>query len=257
MQSERIDGFLVERGPNTIAHPPPRPWRCYAHTGVDAAAGEGEPREPRALPAAPRAAWCRCRSVRSPSRARRCSRRAASWRMLREPSRARAATAASESVAEFVERRLGREACDALVAPVPHRRLRGRRAAARRGGGVPDAGRGRARARLGRARPAARARSRGRRSADCAGTWSAREGLGGARRAARAPARRARFALGARVRALVPRRRRAGASSSRAVRSRARAVVLAAHADGAAALLAPLDAEARGAPARAPPTRRS
>jgi oxygen-dependent protoporphyrinogen oxidase len=42
--------------------------------------------------------------------------RAGKWRMLREPF-LRSGDAASESVAAFVERRLGREAVDALVGP--------------------------------------------------------------------------------------------------------------------------------------------
>ena len=63
-----------------------------------------------------------------------------------------AATRDGESVAEFVGRRLGREALGALVAPFLDRRLCGRRGAARRRGGLPALRSSASAARLDRAR---------------------------------------------------------------------------------------------------------
>jgi oxygen-dependent protoporphyrinogen oxidase len=164
---------------------------------------------------------------------------AGKWRMLREPFVPRG-DGASESVAAFVERRLGREAVEALVGPflvgvyAGDERQLGAEAvfpslvsAEREAGSVVG----------GLLRRALRGGERG-----LPGTWSAHGGLGALAAALARPLGSA-LRLGARVQALAPEPpgwRVELASGA----LRARAVVLAADAAGAAALLAPLDAEA-------------
>ena len=164
---------------------------------------------------------------------------AGKWRMLREPLVARG-DGGEESVAAFIERRLGREAVDALVGPflvgvyAGDERQLGAEAvfptlvsAERESGSVVR----------GLLRRALRGGERG-----LPGTWSSREGLGGLAEVLARPLGPA-LRLGASVQALVPEPpgwRVELASGA----LRARAVVLAANADGAAALLAPLDAGA-------------
>ena len=215
MRSDRIDGFLFERGPNTTRIPAERARRCCAARGDEAALVQASP-ESRARFLLRREGLVRCRSVRSASRATPLLSRAGKWRLLREPFVARG-DGASESVAAFVERRLGREAVDALVGPFLVGVYAGDEAQLGAEAVFPTLVCGRARERLDRARRCCAARC-GAASEGSPGTWSARGGLGGLAAGlarplgARAAARRAR--AGARARS-----RRAGASSSRAVRS--------------------------------------
>ena len=88
------------------------------------------------------------------------------------------------------------------------------------------------------------------------GTWSAREGLGGLA-AVLASRLGAALRLGTRVHALVPEAQGWRRRARRAARSARGAVVLAADAEGAAALLAPLDAEAAALRCARSPSRRS
>ena len=239
MQSERIDGCLIERGPNTTRIP------------ADALALlQGAGLEPALLKASPES---RARFLLRPeglvpvplsplgfARTPLVS-RAGKWRLLREPFVARG-DGATESVAAFVERRLGREALDALVGPflvgvyAGDERQLGAEAvfpslvsAERERGSIARGLLGRALAGSPRGLP---------------GTWSARDGLGGLA-ALLARGLGPSLRLGARARALVP---EAGGwrveLPSGALR--ARKLVLAADAAGAADLLGTLDADAAG-----------
>ncbi len=238
MQSESKDGFLFERGPNTTRIPAGA-LALLRHAGLEAALVEASP-ESRArfllrssglvpVPLGPFG------FARTPLLSR-----AGKWRMLREPFVARG-DGANETVAAFVERRLGREAVDALVGPFlvgvyagdegqlgAEAVLPSLVSAEREGGSI--------------ARGLLRRAVRGGAARGLAGTWSAREGLGGL---AALLARRLGTALrlGERVHALVPE----GPGWRLELASgalRVRAVVLATDAAGAATLLAPLDAAA-------------
>lgn len=237
MRSDRIDGFLIERGPNTTRIPA-EAAALLRRTGDEATLAKASPESrarfllrPEGLVPVPLSPLG---FARSPLLSR-----AGKWRLLREPFVARG-DGAQESVAAFVERRLGREAVDALVGPflvgvyAGDERQLGAEAvfptlvsAEREGGSVVR----------GLLRRALRGGARG-----LPGTWSAREGLGGLAAGLARPLGPA-LRLGARVQALAP--EPAGWRVELASGSlRARAVVLAADAAGAAALLAPLDAEA-------------
>ena len=240
MQSERIDGFLIERGPNTTRIPATALALLHG-AGLEPALRKARP-ESRArfllrphglvpVPTSPLAL------ARSPLLSR-----AGKWRLLREPLVPRG-DGARESVAEFVERRLGREALEALVGPflvgvyAGDERQLGAEAvfpalvsAERASGSI-------ARGLLRRALASLAGAERG-----LPGTWSAREGLAElATLLARGvgPA----LQLGARVRALVPEPGGWRIEHEHGV-LRAGRVVLAADAAGAAELLAPLDADA-------------
>ena len=237
MRSERAAGFLFECGPNTTRIPP----------GAKALL-EGAGLLPALLAASPES---RARFLLRPGglvpvplsplglvRTPLLS-RAGKLRLLREPCVPRG-DARDESVAAFVGRRLGREAVDALVGPFLVGVYAGDEtqlgaeavfpslvAAEREAGSIV---RGLLR----------RAFARGERG--LAGTWSGPEGFGGLARDLARPLGPA-LRLGAAVHALVPeaqgwRVEHAGGAV------RARGVVLAADARGAAALLGPLDAEA-------------
>ena len=112
--SERIDGYLVERGPNTIRIPPAMGAFLREH-----ALGS---RMQKAQPASSERFLVRAGQLvpvpmslfafaRTPLLTRGGKRR-----LLAEPFQ-RGGDPTGESVAEFAKRRLGREACDALLAP--------------------------------------------------------------------------------------------------------------------------------------------
>jgi oxygen-dependent protoporphyrinogen oxidase len=237
MRSERCEGFLVERGPHTTRIPA-EALALLRRTGNEAALAKARPEgraryllRPSGLVPVPLGplAFARTPLLTGPGK----------WRILREPFVARG-DGGGESVAAFVERRLGREAVTALVAPAlvgvyagDERKLGAEAvfptlvAAEREAGSVVR----------GLLRRALRGEPRG-----LPGTWSAHGGLG-ALAAELASPLGAALRLGARATALVPeaggwRVEHAGGAL------RTRALVLAADADGAAELLAPLDAEA-------------
>ncbi len=238
MRSDRIDGFLVERGPSTTRLPAGAVAlvrRAGLETALVRASPESTARfllRPAGLVPAPLGPLAFARTPLLTARGK--------LRLLREPFVARG-DGGAESVAAFVERRLGREVLDALIAPFlvgvyagDPRALDAEVvfpslvAAEREGGSL-------ARGLLRRALAGGGVRG-------FPGTWSAHEGLGGlALLLARGLGERLR--LGARVRALVPEaggwRAELDTGSLRAAQ-----VVLAADAAGAAELLAPLDAEA-------------
>ncbi len=237
MKSERIDGFLFERGPNTTRIPAGA-LAMLQNAGLEPALLKASPESRARFLLRPEGLVPVPLSPLGLARTRLLS-RAAKWRLLREPFVARG-DGATESVAAFVERRLGREAVDALVGPflvgvyAGDERLLGAEAvfpslvaAEHDAGSI-------ARGLLRRALSGA---ERG-----LPGTWSAREGLGGlADLLARGlgPALRLR----ARAHALVPEAKgwRVELESGAL---RAHKLVLAADAGGAAELLAPLDAAA-------------
>ncbi len=238
MRSDRIDGFLVERGPNTTRLPAGA-LALLQRAGLEAALEKASPASrarfllrPEGLVPVP---LDPLRFART-----RLLTRAGKLRLLREPWIPRG-DGGSESVAAFVERRFGRELLDALIAPFLVGVYAGDEhalgaeavfptlvAAEREGGSI--------------ARGALRRAFRRGAQRGFPGTWSAQGGLGGlAGLLARGLGER--LQLAARVRALVP---EAGGwrveLDDEALR--ASKVVLAADAAGAAALLAPLDAEA-------------
>jgi oxygen-dependent protoporphyrinogen oxidase len=238
MRSDRLDGFLVERGPSTTRMPAGA-VALLQRAGLEAALLKAAP-ESKArfllrseglvpVPLSPLAfATTRLLSGRG------------KLRLLREPFVPRG-DGSGESVAAFVERRFGREVLEALIAPFlvgvyagDEHRLGAEAvfptlvAAEREGGSV--------------ARGILRRTLRGGGVRGFPGSWSAREGLGGLA-ALLARGLGERLQLGARVRALVPEAEGWRVElDGRALR--ARRVVLAADAAGAAELLAPLDAEA-------------
>jgi oxygen-dependent protoporphyrinogen oxidase len=237
MQSERIDGFLIERGPNTTRIP------------AETLAGlQGAGIETALLPANPES---RARFLLRPQglvpvplgplglATTPLLSRAGKWRMLREPFVA-GGDGSSESVAAFVSRRLGPEVADALVGPFLVGVYAGDEhalgaeavfpslvAAERESGSIVR----------GMLRRALRGGPRG-----LAGSYSARDGLGGlAALLARGLGERLR--LGVAVHALVP---EDGGWRVECTEGpvRARRLILAADSAGAAALLAPLVPEA-------------
>lgn len=242
MQTQRLDGYLVERGPNALQVKPAALAFLRAH-GLEGAL----------LPAGPearlRALFAGGRLVRVPAgpldalRTPLLSARG-KLRVLAEPF-VRRGDATGESVADFAARRLGREALDRLVAPFlvgvyagDEARLGAEAvfpalvAYERAHGSI-------ARGALAAARD--RARPRGLR-----GSWSAREGLGGLARALAE-------GLGAALRVRTPVAALAcdgggfALELERGETLRARAVVVAVPAHAAAALLrgvAPEAAEA-------------
>lgn len=237
MRSDSIAGFVVERGPNTTRLPADA-VAVLQRAGLAAAVVRASP-ESRArfllraegLVPAPLGPLGLARTP--------LLSRSAKWRMLREPLVPRG-DGSRETVAAFVERRLGKEPLEALVAPflvgvyAGDERALGAEAvfpalvaAEREGGSLAR----------GLLRRALRRGARG-----FTGTWSAREGLGGLA-ASLARGLGERVQLGARVRALVP---EAGGWRVELADAalRAERVVLAVDAAGAAELLAPLDAEA-------------
>lgn len=237
MQSERSDGFLIERGPNTTRIPAAA-LALLQSAGLEAALSKASPESrarfllrPEGLVPVPLGPLGFART--------RLLSRAGKWRMLREPFVARG-DGAGESVAAFVERRLGREAVDALVGPFlvgvyagDERQLGAEAVFPSLVAAERDAGsivRGLLRRGLAGA-------ERG-----LPGTWSAREGLGGLA-ALLARGLGSGLRLGTRVRALVPEAQgwRVELESGAL---RAHKLVLAADAAGAAELLAPLDADA-------------
>jgi oxygen-dependent protoporphyrinogen oxidase len=237
MRSDRCEGFIVDRGPQTTRIPADA-LALLRRTGNEAALAKASP-EGRAryvlrpgglvpVPLGPLA------FARTPLLSR-----GGKWRILREPFVARG-DGGGESVAEFVERRLGREASTALVAPAlvgvyagDERQLGAEAVFPTLVGAEREAGS----VVRGLLRRAVRGEARG-----LPGTWSAHGGLGALAAALAQPLGPA-LRLHARAAALVPeaagwRVEHAGGSL------RARAVVLAADAAGAAELLAPHDPEA-------------
>ena len=238
MRSERREGFLIERGPSTTRLPPGA-VALLSREGLEAALVKASPESsarfllrPEGLVPAPLSplAFATTRLLSG----------AGKLRLLREPFVARG-DGTGESVAAFVERRFGREALEALVAPflvgvyAGDERALGAEAvfptlvaAEREGGSI-------ARGLLRRALAGGATRG-------FPGTWSAREGLGGlATLLARGLGER--LQLGAAVRALVP--ETGGWRVELGQRTlRTRRVVLAADAAGAAELLGPLEPEA-------------
>ena len=189
------------------------------------------------------------RASAPPSR-RRSSRRAGSCAPSPSPS-SRGATAPARAWPSSSRGASGARRSSARGA-VPRRRLRRRRDAARRRGGVPGARRLRARARLDPARRAGRraratraARAKARRRADCAARGRRASGLGGLR-ARPAPSVSASGSRSARASPRSRGRAPDSASSSRAVRgacSARRAVVLALPALAPRSSCGPLDGE--------------
>src|SRR5262245_46330778 len=238
MRSDRIDGFLVERGPSTTRLPAGAA-ALLSRAGLEAALVKARPESqarfllrPEGLVPAPLSPLALARSPLLSA--------AGKLRLLREPFVPRG-DGARESVAAFVERRLGREVLEALVAPFLVGVYAGDERALGAEAGVPSLG-GAARRGGSLARGLLRRALAGGGVRGFPGTWSAREGLGGLA-ALLARGLGERLQLGARVRALVPEaagwRVELGSEALRA-----RRVVLAVDAAGAAELLAPLDAEA-------------
>jgi oxygen-dependent protoporphyrinogen oxidase len=237
MQSERIDGFLIERGPSTTRIPAGA-LALLQQAGLEAALSKASPESraryllrPGGLVPAPLSPLG---FARSPLLSR-----AGKWRMLGEPFVERG-DGGGESVAAFVERRLGREAVDALVAPFlvgvyagDERQLGAEAvfptlvAAEREAGSIVR----------GLVRRVLRGVPRG-----LPGTWSAREGLGGLA-ALLGRGLGSALRLGVPVRAMVPEAKGWRVEHEHG-ELRAPKLVLAADATGAADLLAPLDAEA-------------
>jgi len=238
VRSERSEGFLIERGPGTTRLPAGA-VALFQRAGLEAALLKASPESTARfllrseglvpVPLSPLGL------VRTPLLSG-----AGKRRLLREPFVARG-DGAAESVAAFVERRLGREALEALIAPfllgvyAGDERALGAEAvfptlvaAEREGGSI-------ARGLLRRALSGGGVRG-------FPGTWSAREGLGGLA-ALLARGLGEGLQLGARVRALVPEADGWRVELGERV-LRARRVVLATDAAGAAELLAPLDPEA-------------
>jgi oxygen-dependent protoporphyrinogen oxidase len=238
MRSDRIEGFLVERGPSTTRMPAGA-VALLQRAGLEAALVKASPESsarfllrPEGLVPVPLSPlpFATTRLLSGPGK----------LRLLREPFVARG-DGAGESVAAFVERRFGREVLEALIAPFLVGVYAGDEhalgaeavfptlvAAEREGGSI--------------ARGLLRRTLRGGGVRGFPGSWSAREGMGGLA-ALLARGLGERLQLGARVRALVP--EGGGWRVELEARAlRARRVVLAADAAGAAELLAPLDAEA-------------
>jgi oxygen-dependent protoporphyrinogen oxidase len=238
MRSDRCEGFLIERGPSTTRLPAGA-VALLQRAGLEAALLKAKPESsarfllrPEGLVPVPLSplAFAGTRLLSG----------AGKLRLLREPFVARG-DGARESVAAFVERRFGRELLEALVAPFLVGVYAGDEhalgaeavfptlvAAEREGGSI--------------AWGLLRRILRGGGVRGFPGTWSAREGLGGLA-ALLARGLGERLQLGARVRALVPEAEGWRVELDARV-LRARRVVLAADAAGAAELLAPLDAEA-------------
>jgi oxygen-dependent protoporphyrinogen oxidase len=236
IRSERSEGFLFERGPNTTRIPAAA-LALLQRLGLEAALAKASPESrvrsllrPSGLVPVPMSPLAFARTKLLSGAGKR--------RLLREPLVPRG-DGGGESVAAFVERRLGREAVEALVGPFLVGVYAGEEhqlgaeavfpslvAAEREGGSLVR----------GLLRRTFAGGERG-----LPGTWSAQEGLGGLATQlghALGPALR----LGARVRALAP---EAGGWRVEAEGDalRARAVVLAADAAAAAELLAPHDTE--------------
>jgi oxygen-dependent protoporphyrinogen oxidase len=237
MQSERIDGFLIERGPNTTRIPAGA-LTLLQNAGLEPALLKASPesrerfllRQEGLVPVPLSSLGFVTTTLLS---------RAGKWRMLREPFVSRG-DGSGESVAAFVERRLGREAVDALVGPF----LVGVYAGDERQLGAEavfptlvSAERERGSIVLGLLRRAIAGGPRG-----LPGTWSAREGLGGLA-ALLARGLGPSLRLGTRVRELVPEAKGWRVELDDGA-LRAEKLVLATDAAGAAALLAPLDAAA-------------
>ena len=140
MRTDHRKGFVVESGPSTAIVRAPM-LDFLAKRGLPAAPARGAG-EPQALPLPRRADGPRARLAvadRAHAAALRAREAARAHRAVSPPRQV-----GRRAVAEFVGRRLGREVSASLVGPVPHRRLRGRRGAARRGRGVSALGRSRA-----------------------------------------------------------------------------------------------------------------
>jgi oxygen-dependent protoporphyrinogen oxidase len=237
MRSERIDGFLIERGPNTTRIPADA-LMLLQNAGLEPALLKASPESrerfllrPEGLVPVPLSPLG---FVATPLISR-----TGKWRMLREPF-VRGSDGAGESVAAFVERRLGREALSALVGPflvgvyAGDERQLGAEAvfpalvsAEREGGSIV----------LGLLRRMLAGGPRG-----LPGVWSARDGLGGLA-ALLARGLGPSLRLGTRVRALVPEAKGWRVELSDGA-LRAAKLVLATDAAGAAELLGPLDADA-------------
>jgi len=238
MRTDRIDGFLVERGPSTTRMPAGA-VALLRRAGLEAALVKASPESRERFLLRPEGLVPVPLSPLGFARTRLLS-GAGKRRLLREPFVPRG-DGGGESVAAFVERRFGREVLEALIAPFLVGVYAGDEhalgaeavfptlvAAEREGGSI-------ARGLLRRVLAGGGVRG-------FPGTWSAREGLGGLA-AWLARGLGERLQLGARVQALVPEaggwRVELGTEALRAP-----SVVLAADAAGAAELLAPLDAEA-------------
>jgi len=113
VRSERRNGFLLELGPNTVRPTAPL-WDLVSKIGLAGEALLTDPRAPRyvdfrgELHALPMGAAALLGS--------RLLTASGKWRLLTEPFR-RSASPDDESVADFIGRRLGREAAERLVEP--------------------------------------------------------------------------------------------------------------------------------------------
>ena len=237
MQSERIDGFLVERGPNTTRIPAAA-LALRQSTGLEPALLKASPESRRRFLLRPEGLVPVPLGPLGFARTPLLS-RAGKLRMLREPF-VRGGDGAGECVAAFIERRLGREAVDALVGPflvgvyAGDEQQLGAEAvfpalvsAEREGGSIVR----------GLLRRTLAGGARG-----LPGTWSSPEGLGGlAALLARSLGLSLRLAT--RVRALVPDAKGWRVELERGS-LRAAKLVLATDAAGAAELLAGLDGDA-------------
>jgi oxygen-dependent protoporphyrinogen oxidase len=116
IETHRQDGFLIDCGPNSALDTTPLLGEMFVALGIDRntqyAADEAKNRyivrdgELRALPMSPPA------FLKS-----RLFSRSAKWRLLREPFIAPSDPAVDETLADFVERRLGREMLDYAINP--------------------------------------------------------------------------------------------------------------------------------------------
>jgi oxygen-dependent protoporphyrinogen oxidase len=237
MRSERIDGFLIERGPNTTRIPAGA-LTLLQNAGLEPALLKASPESRERFLLRPSGLVPVPLSPLGFARTPLLS-RAGKWRMLCEPF-VRGRDGAGESVAAFVERRLGGEVVDALLGPflvgvyAGDERQLGAEAvfpalvsAEREGGSIV----------LGLLRRTLAGGPRG-----LPGTWSAREGLGGLA-ALLARGLGPSLRLGTRARALVPEAKGWRVELEDGA-LRAAKLVLATDAAGAADLLGKLDADA-------------
>jgi protoporphyrinogen/coproporphyrinogen III oxidase len=113
VRSEKVDGYLLELGPNTV-RPTPVLWRLVEELGLESEALLADPRMPRyidfgghlhLLPTSP-GAFLRTGLLSTRGK----------LRLLAEPF-ARRGDPSGETVREFFTRRLGREVADRLVEP--------------------------------------------------------------------------------------------------------------------------------------------
>ncbi|HEX2486719.1 MAG TPA: protoporphyrinogen oxidase [Myxococcota bacterium] len=239
LRTDEVDGYTVERGPNAFQLKPPAAAFLERARLADALVPAGPEARLRALFTGGRlepVPTSVAAALRTPLLSPR-----GKLRVLAEPFVPRG-DPTSESVAEFVARRLGREALERLAAPFLVGVYAGDETQLGAEAVLPALV-GYERARGSIARGALAAARDPRRSRGRTGSWSAPRGLGGLARALAAPLGE-RLALGSAVTALARDGAGFAVETARGVRLRARGVVLAVPAPAAASLLRALDRDA-------------